>query len=239
MSPLQGCAFYIHTTFSQTKPHLLAALSTHLRCFSSKFNRNENSFLLRRFQRLEKEEFSVLLVLKLIPELSPGSPLLVPIPVMVVSLRVFRFVGIENCCCWSLSLWMLYCVILLWYFLVIVLLDAMLYKTTCAWKSFGPSLRGRFTRLCSTLNTNHVVDRSKRLLAMELPTNDDNVELLKARHTASHVLAMAVQKLFPDIKVTIGPWIDNGYGVHIATKLIREVAILSKWYDLNVGICVL
>lgn len=27
----------------------------------------------------------------------------------------------------------------------------------------------------------------------------------------AHVMAMAVQKLFPDAKVTIGPWIDNGF----------------------------
>lgn len=27
----------------------------------------------------------------------------------------------------------------------------------------------------------------------------------------AHVMAMAVQKVFPDAKVTIGPWIDNGF----------------------------
>ena len=27
----------------------------------------------------------------------------------------------------------------------------------------------------------------------------------------AHVMAMAVQKLFPDAKVTIGPWIENGF----------------------------
>lgn len=27
----------------------------------------------------------------------------------------------------------------------------------------------------------------------------------------AHVMAMAVQKLYPDAKVTIGPWIDNGF----------------------------
>lgn len=44
----------------------------------------------------------------------------------------------------------------------------------------------------------------------ELPTNEGSPELLKIRHTSAHVMAMAVQKLFPGTQVTIGPWIDNG-----------------------------
>lgn len=28
---------------------------------------------------------------------------------------------------------------------------------------------------------------------------------------SAHVLAMAVQKLFPDAQVTIGPWIEKGF----------------------------
>ena len=44
-----------------------------------------------------------------------------------------------------------------------------------------------------------------------LPTNDDSEELLRIRHTSAHVMAMAVQKLFKDAKVTIGPWISNGF----------------------------
>lgn len=44
-----------------------------------------------------------------------------------------------------------------------------------------------------------------------LPTNKDSGELLRIRHTAAHVMAMAVQRLFPKVQVTIGPWIDNGF----------------------------
>ena len=31
------------------------------------------------------------------------------------------------------------------------------------------------------------------------------------RHTASHILAQAVKRLYPAAKLTIGPAIDNGY----------------------------
>ena len=39
----------------------------------------------------------------------------------------------------------------------------------------------------------------------------DPERLVRIRHTTSHVLAMAVQSLFPETKVTIGPWIENGF----------------------------
>jgi threonyl-tRNA synthetase len=39
----------------------------------------------------------------------------------------------------------------------------------------------------------------------------DPDRLVRIRHTTSHVLAMAVQSLFPETKVTIGPWIENGF----------------------------
>ena len=46
---------------------------------------------------------------------------------------------------------------------------------------------------------------------VHLPTNEESDELLRIRHTSAHVMAMAVQRLFKDAKVTIGPWIDKGF----------------------------
>lgn len=46
---------------------------------------------------------------------------------------------------------------------------------------------------------------------MYLPRTSESETLKKIRHTASHVMAMAVQKLFPKAQVTIGPWIENGF----------------------------
>lgn len=36
-------------------------------------------------------------------------------------------------------------------------------------------------------------------------------QLFHASLQCAHVMAMAVQRLFPDAKVTIGPWIENGF----------------------------
>nr|GMC85676.1 threonine--tRNA ligase, chloroplastic/mitochondrial 2 [Ipomoea batatas] len=44
-----------------------------------------------------------------------------------------------------------------------------------------------------------------------LPTNESSERLLRIRHTCAHVMAMAVQKIYPNAKVTIGPWIENGF----------------------------
>ncbi|NJN86942.1 MAG: threonine--tRNA ligase [Leptolyngbyaceae cyanobacterium SL_7_1] len=46
---------------------------------------------------------------------------------------------------------------------------------------------------------------------IHLPKTSESESLKKIRHTASHVMAMAVQKLFPKAQVTIGPWIENGF----------------------------
>jgi threonyl-tRNA synthetase len=46
---------------------------------------------------------------------------------------------------------------------------------------------------------------------IQLPRTSESESLKKIRHTASHVMAMAVQKLFPKAQVTIGPWIENGF----------------------------
>ena len=44
-----------------------------------------------------------------------------------------------------------------------------------------------------------------------LPKTSENPQLLKIRHSMSHVMAMAVQQLFPQARVTIGPWTESGF----------------------------
>lgn len=46
---------------------------------------------------------------------------------------------------------------------------------------------------------------------IHLPRTSESEQLKKIRHTTSHVMAMAVQKLFPKAQVTIGPWIETGF----------------------------
>ncbi|MBE9101217.1 threonine--tRNA ligase [Vacuolonema iberomarrocanum] len=57
-------------------------------------------------------------------------------------------------------------------------------------------------------NTSEVQSDVKKVV---LPKTSESEHLKRIRHTTSHVMAMAVQKLFPKAQVTIGPWIENGF----------------------------
>ena len=46
---------------------------------------------------------------------------------------------------------------------------------------------------------------------IHLPKTSESEQLLRIRHSMSHVMAMAVQKLFPKAQVTIGPWTESGF----------------------------
>lgn len=55
------------------------------------------------------------------------------------------------------------------------------------------------------------VTTSAPLAPVVLPKTSESEQLLKIRHSMSHVMAMAVQKLFPKAQVTIGPWTETGF----------------------------
>jgi threonyl-tRNA synthetase len=52
---------------------------------------------------------------------------------------------------------------------------------------------------------------SPAAVSIALPRTSESPQLLRIRHSMSHVLAMAVQKLFPQAQVTIGPWTETGF----------------------------
>jgi threonyl-tRNA synthetase len=72
-----------------------------------------------------------------------------------------------------------------------------LYKSVCVAKIDGEiyDLRTPLTKDCK----------------VELLTFDDNNGKKAFWHTASHVLAQAVKRLYPDAKCAIGPAVDNGF----------------------------
>ena len=76
-------------------------------------------------------------------------------------------------------------------------LGAGLYKACCAAHVDGvlTDLRTPLTKDCK----------------LELLTFDDKDGAWTFRHTASHILAQAVKRLFPEAKLAIGPAIDNGF----------------------------
>ncbi|MDT3434468.1 threonine--tRNA ligase [Haloarcula sp. 1CSR25-25] len=59
-----------------------------------------------------------------------------------------------------------------------------------------------------------LVDKHAPLTAdveLEIVTESSDEYLDVLRHSAAHVFAQALQRLYPDAKLTIGPWTDNGF----------------------------
>ena len=53
---------------------------------------------------------------------------------------------------------------------------------------------------------------------VKIITSKDKEGLEVIRHDAAHIMAMAVQELFPGTQVTIGPVIENGFYYDFARK---------------------
>ena len=54
--------------------------------------------------------------------------------------------------------------------------------------------------------------------SVKIITNKDKEGLDVIRHDAAHIMAMAVQELFPGTQVTIGPVIEDGFYYDFARK---------------------
>ena len=63
---------------------------------------------------------------------------------------------------------------------------------------------------------------------LELLTFDDEYGKATFRHTASHILAQAVKRLFPNTKLAIGPAIDNGFYYDFDTDTVFTAEVLEK-----------
>lgn len=73
-----------------------------------------------------------------------------------------------------------------------------LAKAALAWKVDG-----------EVKDLSHVVSEDSEVSIITLKDEDEALDLI--RHDAAHVMAMAVQELFPGTQVTIGPNIDDGF----------------------------
>ena len=80
--------------------------------------------------------------------------------------------------------------------------------------------------------------------AVEILTFDDHDGQKAYWHTASHIMAQAIKRLYPEVKLTIGPSIDEGfyYDVDAAMSITPEVlekieaemkAIVKEGYELT------
>src|SRR5580698_758135 len=77
--------------------------------------------------------------------------------------------------------------------------------------SISPSLAKRTVAMVRDGELTDLADPIDRDAALEFIARDDPRALELIRHDAAHVLAEAVQSLWPGTQVTIGPVIENGF----------------------------
>ena len=78
-------------------------------------------------------------------------------------------------------------------------------------KGISPSLAKRTVAMALDGVVTDLTDKIERDAKIEFINRDDPRALELVRHDAAHVLAEAVQTLWPDTQVTIGPVIENGF----------------------------
>jgi threonyl-tRNA synthetase len=78
-------------------------------------------------------------------------------------------------------------------------------------RSISPSLARRAVAMCVDGGLRDLADRVPDDARIEFLSREDPRALELIRHDAAHVLAEAVQTLFPGTQVTIGPVIENGF----------------------------
>lgn len=69
-------------------------------------------------------------------------------------------------------------------------------------KALGAKINGEAKELMTEIHND---------CSLEILTFEDEGGKLTLRHTASHILAQAVKKLYPEVKLAIGPAIDTGF----------------------------
>src|ERR1700684_1221375 len=117
-------------------------------------------------------------------------------------------------------------------------------------KGISPSLAKRTVAMALDGKLADLADPIARDAKIEFLTRDDPRALELIRHDAAHVLAEAVQTLWPGTQVTIGPVIDNGFYYDFfrnqpftpedftaIEKKMREIIARDKHFTKNVLSC--
>ncbi|WP_195509728.1 threonine--tRNA ligase [Clostridium tyrobutyricum] len=86
-------------------------------------------------------------------------------------------------------------------------------------KALGAKLNGKVVEMMQA------VDEECKL---EILTFEDDEGKKILRHTASHILAQAVKRLYPDVKLAIGPSIDNGFYYDLDAEFSFTPELLEK-----------
>ncbi|KGM99608.1 threonine--tRNA ligase [Clostridium botulinum] len=92
-------------------------------------------------------------------------------------------------------------------------------STSLRKKALGAKINGEKAELMDVINDE---------CSLEILTFEDQEGKDTLRHTASHILAQAVKRLYPDVKLAIGPSIENGFYYDFDAEISFTPEILEK-----------
>lgn len=92
-------------------------------------------------------------------------------------------------------------------------------STSLAKKALGAKINGEKAELMTEVNAD---------CNLEILTFDDADGRWILRHTGSHILAQAVNRLYPDVKLAIGPAVDNGFYYDFDAEFSFTPELLEK-----------
>src|SRR3984893_13611345 len=98
-------------------------------------------------------------------------------------------------------------------------------------KGISPSLAKRTVAMALEGTVVDLADPIQRDAKIEFLNRDDPRALELIRHDAAHVLAEAVQSLWPGTQVTIGPVIENGFYYDFARNqpfTLEDLPVIEK-----------
>src|SRR5205085_6176849 len=81
-------------------------------------------------------------------------------------------------------------------------------------RAIGPKLAEQTVLVCSNGNIRDLrlpLENGERIQILTTRDKDDPDALWVLRHSAAHLLAEAVRRLYPGVKIAIGPPIENGF----------------------------
>ena len=92
-------------------------------------------------------------------------------------------------------------------------------STSLGKKALGAKINGKVEELNKEINED---------CKLEILTFEDEEGRKILRHTASHILAQAIKRLYPEVKLAIGPAIDSGFYYDIDAEFSFTPELLEK-----------
>src|SRR5437660_1378697 len=92
----------------------------------------------------------------------------------------------------------------------------------------APRKPNHSTRLVRACNVPSTAKTTKEDIMSKTAQTDQEQHLYAMRHSLAHIMATAIQELYPDVKFGIGPVVENGFYYDVDLSQNLSEADLAK-----------